>query len=125
MIARYEIYRCEKCGNVVEVVEAHAGVLTCCDAPMALQLASVTEAATEKHIPVIEKVETGYLVKVGAVPHPMTEAHYIAFIELTVDGTIYTKDLAHTDAPEYLFCVPHGKEVSAREWCNLHRLWKS
>lgn len=84
------------------------------------------DASTEKHVPYIEEVENGYLVKVGKeVDHPMTEAHYIQFIEITVDGTDqYRKFLNPTDKPEALFIVPKGKKVVAKEYCNLHGLWK-
>lgn len=84
------------------------------------------DATTEKHVPYIEEKEDGYLVKVGKeTAHPMVEAHYIQFIELWVDEFLYRKYLKPTEAPEVYFKVPKGKNVVAREYCNLHGLWRS
>lgn len=119
-----EIYKCAVCGNIVEVVHAGNGTLSCCGEPMKLQLPGTTEAATEKHIPVIEKIEGGYKVKVGEIPHPMTDAHWIEWIELICPcGKVQRKYLKPTDAPEAEFKSDADK-VLAREYCNLHGLWE-
>lgn len=118
-----EIYKCEVCGNIVELVHAGAGDLVCCGQNMKLFTENTVDAAKEKHVPVIEKTADGYLVKVGAVPHPMEEKHWIEWIELLADGKVYRQHLAPGKAPEALFCVKADK-VSAREYCNLHGLWK-
>jgi superoxide reductase len=119
-----EVYKCEICGNIVVVVHEAAGELVCCGQPMKRLEEQNADSATEKHVPVIEKTDEGILVKVGSVPHPMEEKHYIEWIELTVDGTVLRKFLKPGDAPEAFFKV--GGEVSgAREYCNVHGLWRS
>lgn len=120
-----EIYKCSVCGNMVEVVHAGGGELVCCGQPMKLQNAGTTDGATEKHVPVIEKIEGGYRVKVGSVAHPMLEAHYIEWIELvcTECGKVQRKYLKPGDAPEAVF-ETKAEKVIAREYCNLHGLWE-
>ncbi|OGF45477.1 MAG: desulfoferrodoxin [Candidatus Firestonebacteria bacterium RIFOXYC2_FULL_39_67] len=120
---RLEIYKCSVCGNVVEVIFAGGGELVCCGKPMILQIENTVDASKEKHLPVIEKTADGYKVKVGSVPHPMEEKHFITMIELTVDGNVCTKILKPGEAPEAIFCVK-GSVASAREYCSLHGLWK-
>ena len=119
-----QIYKCEVCGNIVELVHAADGELVCCGKPMVLQVANTVDASKEKHVPVIEKTATGVKIKIGAVPHPMEEKHYIEFIECIADGVVYRKFLKPGDAPEAEFCVS-AKQISARAYCNLHGLWKS
>ena len=121
-----EIYKCEVCGNIVEVLHAGAGELVCCGQPMKNIVAGTTDGAAEKHVPVIEKVEGGYKVKVGSVAHPMTEAHYIEWIELICNkcGKVQRKYLKPGDAPEAVF-ASDSDSVTAREYCNLHGLWEA
>ena len=119
-----QVYKCEVCGNMVEMVHAGAGTLVCCNQPMALMTENTTDAATEKHVPVIERVNGGFKVVVGSVAHPMTEAHLIEWIELIADGKVYRQHLTPEDAPEAFFPVEADK-VTAREYCNLHGLWRS
>jgi len=123
MATKLEIYKCQKCGNIVEVLQGGAGQLVCCDEPMKLLDEKTADAATEKHVPVIEKVEGGYKVKVGSVPHPMLEEHYIQWIELLADDKAYRQFLEPGDEPEAVFNV-QADSVSAREHCNIHGLWK-
>ncbi len=123
MAERLEIYHCELCGNIVEVLHGGAGELVCCGQAMVKLAENTTDAATEKHVPVIEKVDGGYKVKVGDVAHPMLDKHYIEWIELLADGKAYRQFLNPGDAPEAVFCV-EADSVSAREYCNLHGLWK-
>ncbi len=123
MAKRLQIYKCMKCGNIVEVLHGGAGELVCCGEPMALLEEKTADAATEKHVPVIEKVDGGYKVKVGSVPHPMEEKHYIEWIELLADGKAYRQFLNPGDAPETVFNV-EADSVGAREYCNVHGLWK-
>lgn len=122
----HEIYKCTVCGNMVEVTHAGAGELVCCGQPMKKMVAGTSDGAAEKHVPVIEKVEGGYLVKVGSVAHPMTEAHYIEWIELICleSGCIQRKQLTPTDKPEAFFASTSAR-VMAREYCNLHGLWQA
>jgi superoxide reductase len=119
-----EIYKCELCGNIVEVLHAGNGELVCCGKPMKLMIENSVDAAKEKHVPVIEKSGTGYHVKIGAVPHPMDEKHYIEWIELLVDGMSYKKFLKPGMVAEAIFAVS-GSSVTARAYCNLHGLWKA
>jgi len=119
-----EIYKCNICGNVVEMVYAGAGEIICCGEAMHLLEGKTTEEGNEKHVPVIEKIEGGYLIKVGEVPHPMTPEHYIQWIEVIADGKVYKKFLLPTDKPEAKFEIEADK-IIAREYCNLHGLWKS
>jgi len=124
MAERLEVYKCEACGNIVEVLDGGAGELVCCGEPMMLCTENTVDAAKEKHVPVIEKVEGGFKVEVGSVPHPMTPEHYIEWIEVIADGRICRKFLTPDDAPEATFCIQADK-VTAREWCNLHGHWKA
>ncbi|MFU8819045.1 MAG: desulfoferrodoxin [Desulfurivibrio sp.] len=124
MANKLEVYKCDLCGNIVEVLHAGAGQLVCCGQPMRLMSENTVDAAREKHVPVIEKADGGYLVKVGSVPHPMEEKHYIEWIELLADGKVYRQFLAPGQAPEAFFPV-HADQVTAREYCNLHGLWKA
>lgn len=121
---RLQVYKCEVCGNMVEVVHTGGGTLVCCNQPMTLLKEGVTDAALEKHVPVIEKADGGLKVTVGSVAHPMEEKHYIEWIEVIVDGKAYRQFLNPGDAPEAFFPVD-GDKVTVREYCNLHGLWKA
>lgn len=123
MAERLEVYKCELCGNIVEVLHEGAGELVCCGESMAKLNANTVDAAKEKHVPVLEKVAGGVKVKVGDVPHPMEEKHFIEFVELIVDGKVYRQFLNPGEAPEAFFPV-EGDNLTAREYCNLHGLWK-
>jgi superoxide reductase len=121
-VERGQIYKCEVCGNIVSVLFAGEGELVCCGAPMKLLMENTVDASKEKHVPVIEKVSGGYKVKVGGVPHPMEEKHYIQWIELVADGVSLYQFLKPGDAPEAFFCT-NATSVTAREYCNIHGLW--
>ncbi len=123
MTNRLEIYKCEVCGNMVEMIHTGQGSLVCCGQPMKLMKENSVDAATEKHVPVIEKVDNGYKVAVGSVAHPMEEKHYIEWIELVAGERAYRQFLNPGDAPEAFFCTD-AKNVTAREFCNLHGVWK-
>jgi len=118
-----QVYKCNVCGNIVEVLHGGAGELVCCGEPMKLMAENTVDAAKEKHVPVIVKTADGWRVTVGAVAHPMEEKHYIEWIELIADGIVYRAVLKPGDKPEAEFKVKATK-VSAREYCNLHGLWK-
>jgi superoxide reductase len=124
MAERLEVYKCEVCGNIVEVLHGGKGQLVCCNQPMVKLEAGTVDAAQEKHVPVVEKVSGGYKVKVGSVTHPMEEKHYIEWIELIADGRVYRQFLNPGEAPEAFFPV-EAEKVTAREYCNLHGLWRS
>jgi len=123
MAERLQVYKCGKCGNIVEVLHGGVGTLVCCDEPMRLMKESSTDAAVEKHVPVVEKIAGGVRIKVGQVPHPMEEKHYIEWIELLADGIVYRRFLSPGDKPEAVFEIETGR-VTGREYCNLHGLWK-
>ncbi len=124
MTKRGDIYRCDLCGNIVEVLHGAEGQLVCCGKEMLLLEGKTADASTEKHIPYIEEKENGYLVRIGEnAAHPMQDEHYIEWIELVVDGSVYRKYLSAGDRPEAMFEVALGEDVSAREYCNLHGLW--
>lgn len=118
-----QIYKCNVCGNIVEVVHAAGGELVCCGQPMELLQEKTQDLGFEKHAPIIEKTEQGILIKVGSAPHPMEEAHYIEWIEIIVDGKSCRKFLKPSDKPEVLFEIA-AQEVAARAYCNLHGLWQ-
>ena len=124
MAKQLEIYKCELCGNIVEVLHAGDGELVCCNQPMKLITENTVDAAKEKHVPVIEKTAAGIKIKVGSVAHPMEEKHYIEWIELIADGKAYRQFLNPGQAPEAVFNVTAG-QITAREYCNLHGLWKA
>lgn len=123
MTKRLQVYKCEVCGNMVEVIHDGPGQLVCCNQPMTLQEENTVDAAKEKHVPVIEKTADGVLVKVGSVEHPMQDSHFIEWIQLLADGKAYRQFLNPGEKPVATFKV-EGKDLSAREYCNLHGLWK-
>lgn len=123
MTKRLQIYKCEICGNMVEIIHEGAGQLVCCNQPMKLYEENTVEASREKHIPVVEKIEGGFRVKVGSIPHPMEEKHYIEWIEVIADGKTYRQFLKPGDTPEATFMI-NASQVTALEYCNLHGLWK-
>lgn len=124
MPERLQVYKCEVCGNIVEVLNGGIGELVCCNQDMKLMSENTVDAAKEKHVPVIEKIAGGYKVKVGAVAHPMEEKHYIQWIELLADDKCYTQFLKPGQAPEAVFLIEAAKVV-AREYCNIHGHWKA
>ncbi len=123
MIEQKQIYKCEICGNIVEVLHVGGGTLVCCGQPMTLLKEATADSATEKHVPVIKKIDGGFKVTVGSTLHPMVENHYIEWIELIADGKSYRQFLKAGDAPEAIFMVA-ATNVKAREYCNVHGLWK-
>jgi len=118
------IYKCEICGNIVEVLHTGEGDLVCCGQNMTLLDEKTADSTTEKHVPLIEKTSSGYKVTVGSTLHPMEEKHYIEWIELIADGKSYRKFLKPGDQPIAEFCIQASK-VSAREYCNVHSLWRA
>lgn len=126
MAEKMGIYKCEKCGNIVQVLHEEQPPVTCCGKPMDRLVENTVDAAVEKHVPVVESIEGGYIVKVGSAAHPMTNEHFIEWIELSSDGDTFVqrKMLSPDDAPEATFKTDAAKVV-ARAYCNLHGLWKS
>jgi superoxide reductase len=124
MAEKSEVYKCNACGNIVMLLHGGGGDLVCCGENMVLLTANTVDAAKEKHVPVIEKIAGGFKVKVGSTPHPMEEKHYIEWIELIVDSKSYFQFLNPCEAPEATFMID-ADNVSAREYCNIHGLWKA
>lgn len=126
MTEKNQVYKCEVCGNIVEVLHKGIGELICCNQPMKLLKENIVDASLEKHVPVIEKTETGVLVKIGSAPHPMEKEHYIEWIEIiTKDNRSNKKFLSPGEKPEAEFPILADNILFAREYCNLHGLWKS
>ncbi len=123
MAEKLQVYKCEVCGNIVEVLHGGKGELVCCDQPMKLFVENTVDAAKEKHVPIVEKTADGFKVKVGEVAHPMEEKHYIEWIEVIADGKAYCQFLNPGEAPEATFKID-AEQATAREYCNLHGLWK-
>ena len=123
MTQRNEIYRCPICGNIVEMLNPGAGTLVCCGQPMVKLEGNVTDAAHEKHVPVVEKIDGGYRVRVGSIEHPMLNEHYIQWIELLTPSSVLRHELQPGDKPEAIFLTDE-EPVGTREYCNLHGLWK-
>lgn len=125
MAKEFGIYKCNVCGNIVRVLHAAQGELVCCGEKMELLEEKTADSGTEKHVPFIEKVDFGYEVRVGEnTAHPMKDEHYIEFIELIADGKSYIQFLNPGDDPKAVFNVK-ADEVTAREYCNVHGLWKN
>ncbi len=123
MSERNSVYKCSVCGQMVQILKGTESPLHCCGKPMNLLKENTTEAAVEKHIPVIEKIDGGYRVFVGEVEHPMSAEHFIEWIELIVGDDTYAHYLKPGEKPEAFFMTDAAK-VSARAYCNLHGLWK-
>lgn len=120
-----QVYKCEKCGNIVEVLHPGDGELVCCGQPMKLMKEGSTDGALEKHVPVIEPWKSGYHVKVGSAPHPMEQKHYIEWIELVTPEGSFIRFLNPEDKAEAFFEGVTHPDVTARAYCNLHGIWKS
>jgi superoxide reductase len=122
MTKMFEVYKCEVCGNITKVVHASGGVLVCCGKPMILQLEKNTDAGNEKHVPVVEKSGKGIVVKVGSVPHPMEEKHYIEWVEVRTGENVYIRGFKPGEKAEDEFCIS-DVSAKARAYCNVHGLW--
>ncbi|MCL1826573.1 MAG: desulfoferrodoxin FeS4 iron-binding domain-containing protein [Candidatus Cloacimonetes bacterium] len=119
-----DLYHCKKCHNLMQITHAGGGQPVCCGEAMTLLVANTTEASNEKHIPVIIEEGDCVTVKVGSDEHPMTDAHYIAFIEVVTEACVCRALLKPGDTPTAQFCVPKADIVEVRAFCNLHLLWK-
>ncbi len=124
MAEKLGVYKCQTCGNIVEVMHAGKPVPKCCNNTMTLQVENTVDAAKEKHVPVIEKIDGGVKVKLGEVPHPMAGDHYIEWIEIIAGDKVYQQYLNPGDAPEAEFKID-AADITARAYCNLHGHWKA
>lgn len=123
MAQKMAVYKCEICGNIAEVLTAGGAEMMCCGKQMTMQKENTTDAAVEKHVPALERKNGGWQVTVGTVDHPMTDAHFIEWIELIAGDTVYRQFLKPNDKPTAFFPLA-AESVSARAYCNLHGLWK-
>jgi superoxide reductase len=124
MVQKGQVYKCNVCGNIVEVLYAGGGQLVCCGQPMQLLEEKTQDEGKEKHVPVVEEKEGGIKVKVGSVPHPMEESHYIQWIEVITQGGSFRKFLTPGQMPEAEFLVNKQEVLAVREYCNIHGLWR-
>jgi superoxide reductase len=122
MTKMLEVYKCEVCGNITMVVSPSGGTLVCCGQPMNLQEEKTEDTGKEKHVPVVEKTSQGIRVKLGAIPHPMEEKHYIQWIEVISGDSLFVQGLKPGQKPEAEFIVPDGR-LKVRAYCNVHGLW--
>lgn len=126
MAKKLGIFKCEICGNIVEVVSEGGGQLTCCGQLMGYMEEKTADQTVEKHVPFLEKTAEGYKVRIGEnAAHPMTEEHYIQWIELIIEDLVLRQELKPGDKPEAEFKSPHSDNVVAREYCNVHGHWKN
>ena len=124
MAKKLEVFKCGICGNIVEVLHGGAGGLICCMEAMQLMVENTVDASREKHVPVIEKGNGFITVKVGSIPHPMEESHFIEWIEMLADGKAYRQFLKPGDPPEATFSIS-AEKITVREYCNLHGQWSA
>ena len=124
MAERLEVYKCEICGNIVEVLHGGKGTLVCCGQDMVLQTENTVDAAVEKHVPVVEMLDNGVLVKVGDVAHPMQDDHYIEWVQIII-GDRYSRIFLKPGMEPQGEFKPPKEGITAREYCNIHGLWKS
>lgn len=122
MTKMFEVYKCDICGNIIKVVHASGGSLVCCGKPMVLQVEKTSDVGKEKHVPVVEKSGTGIMVKVGSVPHPMEEKHYIEWVEVRAGENVYIRGFKPGEKAEAEFCIS-DVSVKVRAYCNVHGLW--
>jgi superoxide reductase len=119
-----QVYKCNVCGNIVEVLHNGVGELVCCGQPMILQFEQTEEEKYEKHRPVVEKIDGGIIVRVGSVLHPMESEHYIEWIEVITEHRTYRKNLEPGGEPIAEFFL-EAEHMEVRAYCNVHGLWKS
>ena len=122
MTKMFEVYKCEVCGNITKVVHNSGGLLVCCGKPMILQQEKTADQGKEKHVPIIEKSEKGIMVRVGSIPHPMEEKHYLEWVEVRSGENVYIRGFKPGEKPETEFCCA-DTDVKARAYCNVHGLW--
>ena len=124
MVEKLQVYKCEVCGNIVELIHVGGGTLVCCDQNMTLLEEKSQDEGNEKHLPVVESTDSGVKVKVGSVPHPMEQDHSIQWIEVITKEKAYREFLSPGNPPEAEFCVKKDEVTAVRELCNKHGLWK-
>jgi len=119
-----KIYKCNVCGNIVELIHESGGELICCGKPMGLVESKEKEEGNEKHLPIIVKADSGVIINIGEVDHPMEDKHYIEWIEVVTEVGVYRKCLKPNEKPNASFCIREDQIISVREYCNVHGLWE-
>jgi superoxide reductase len=122
MAEKLQVYKCADCGNLVEILTAGNGNLVCCGKPMVHLAPKSADQGKEKHVPVIEKLNGGFKVKIGSIPHPMEEKHFIEWIEVRTGNAVFIRGLKAGEKPEAEFCIT-DTNAKARAYCNVHGLW--
>ena len=125
MAEKLEVYKCNICGNVVMVMNGGKGELVCCGKPMEKLEEQTADSAVEKHVPVVEEVENGVKVKVGSVPHPMSDEHYISWVQLVKENSFCVKFFNPGEEAEHTFPVKKDSIKKVREYCTIHKLWST
>jgi superoxide reductase len=124
MTQRQEVYVCQQCGHVAEILRTGSGTMVCCDRPMRISEENTADASKEKHTPAVARAGGEVTVTVGSVPHPMAEDHYIEWIELVQGESTTRRFLKPGSVPQATFDVAQGP-VTTRAYCNLHGIWKA
>lgn len=124
-VRRNYVYKCEICGNIIEVLHPGKPALVCCGTPMKLLEEQTADMAVEKHVPVVERNGDVITVTVGSTLHPMVEDHYIQWIEVIAGDRVYREHLSPGQEPKASFTIPGAGDVTVREHCNKHGLWKA
>ena len=124
MTKKLEVYKCEICGNIIEVIHEGGGTLVCCGQPMALQKENSVDASKEKHVPIVKQNQEGVEISIGSIPHPMTEEHNIEWVEIQTENGNSRKYLTLEQEPKVFFPVKNNV-LCVRIYCNLHGLWKN
>ncbi|MBE7706906.1 MAG: desulfoferrodoxin [Cyanobacteria bacterium SIG30] len=127
MTHKLELYRCDICGNLIEVILPGAGALVCCEEEMELLTPKTQDSGAEKHVPVIEHKDGEVTIRIGSEPHPMEKEHYIQFVEAIANDNKYLKRkyFEPNEEPVLKFKCECASGVSSREFCNVHGLWAS
>lgn len=117
-----KLFKCEKCGNIIEIVNYEGGVLDCCGEPMQELISNIVDASKEKHVPLCIENDGFVRVKIGEDKHPMGEEHFIKYIICEYKDSVIRYELKAGDEPEAFFDYEEGMVIYA--YCNLHGLWK-
>ena len=122
---QFRFYRCSKCGNIVQAVNASGAPLSCCGEQMSELTANSSDGAVEKHVPEVEANGSMITVKVGSVAHPMLPEHYIMWVYVQTAAGGFYRYFKPGDAPEAVFDIGSDRLVRVFAYCNLHGLWVS
>ena len=125
MSGKQKFFICKHCGNLVGLIEDRGVPLVCCGEAMSELVANTVEASTEKHLPDVTVSGDSMTVKIGSVPHPMEEEHYISFVFVETEQGGQRKLFKSGAAPQLKFCFVDDKPIAVYAYCNLHGMWKT